>query len=210
MWVVKIDSHGLYIPGSDNPEYEGKESATIVATPTPTDKSFWHPRWTGTWNGDSWVGGEWVEGHENPRPITDFNSYPQSVEEAKKYIQQLIIDLAAKKQEALVEGYSPTEQATWDYKEREAVAYLQTGKMDFCKYLRAEAIAMTGASDEIAIADAVGFLANVIVQKADGLRIASSIISGTRARKWNEVEALGNIKEIMSYPVEQGWEHDLL
>lgn len=137
---------------------------------------------------------------------SELDFYPKTVEEAKSHIQQLIVDLAAKKQEALVEGYSPTEQSTWDYKEREARAYLETGNIEECKYLKAEAIAMTGVTDEIAIGNVTQQLAHVIVSKAEHMRLASSIISGTRARKWNEVEAMLDVKEIMSYPVESGWD----
>lgn len=66
MWSVSIDDNGLYVPGSDDPEYQGVESFHIVTTPIPTDQTFWHPRWTGTWDGKKWVSGEWVEGHEKP------------------------------------------------------------------------------------------------------------------------------------------------
>lgn len=133
--------------------------------------------------------------------------YPQTLEEAKRYMQQLIIDTASIKQEALVEGYSPTEQATWDYKQREAAAYLESGNIEECKYLKAEAVAMTGATDEVTIGNVTQQLAYVIVHKADQLRLASSVIAGIRARKWNEVEAMTDIKEIMNYPVDQRWDY---
>ena len=132
--------------------------------------------------------------------------YPETLEEAKRYMQQLIIDTAAKKQEALVEGYSPTEQATWDYKQREAASFKQTGNIEDCKYLRAEAQATSGATDEETIKLVTQQLADVIIQKSVSLRLASAIISGTRARKWNEVEVMQDIKEIMNYPVNSGWE----
>lgn len=143
----------------------------------------------------------------SPPPTSTLPSLelPLTVEEAKQKMQQQIIDLAAKKQAALVSGYSPTEQATWDFKQREASTYLASGNIEDCKYLRAEAIAMTGASDEVTIGKVTQQLALVIVQKADQLRLASSVISGIRARKWNEVEAMTDIKEIMNYPLYQGW-----
>lgn len=64
MLAVEIDKFGFYIPGSDNPEYQGKETEAIIITPLP--QGLFAPRWVGNWDGDKWVGGEWVEGQTNP------------------------------------------------------------------------------------------------------------------------------------------------
>lgn len=148
----------------------------------------------------------WLEQGNIPiEPDSQLNFYPQTIVEAKKYIQQLIIENAAKKQEALVSEYSPAERDTWDVKEREAREYLETRDITKCKYLRAEAIAMTGANDEITIGNVTQQLAYVIVRKADQLRLASATISGTRSRKFREVDLIADIKEVLDYKVEEGW-----
>ena len=129
---------------------------------------------------------------------------PQTLEQAKLYVQQQIIDLAASKQESLTAGYSPTEQGTWDRKEQEAIAYL-AGEPDKAKYLQIEAAAMAGTSNPQQVEAATAELARVIIERADQLRTASYIISGTRARKWGEVEAIVDIEEVLAYSIEAGW-----
>lgn len=65
MLSVSIDKFGFYIPGSDNPEYEGSETEEVIIAPVP--QGLFAPRWVGNWDGDKWVGGEWVEGQTNPQ-----------------------------------------------------------------------------------------------------------------------------------------------
>lgn len=137
---------------------------------------------------------------------SELDFYPETIEEAKRYMQQLIVDTAAAKQEALVQGYSAAERDTWDFKERLCIKVRETGDLESAKYLKAEAQAMVGTKDEETINHATEQLISKIIIKADKLRLASAIISGTRARKWNEVKNLTDIKEIMNYPVNEGWD----
>lgn len=124
---------------------------------------------------------------------------------AKLQVQQQIIDLASAKQEALTAGYSDTERDTWDRKEQEAQNYLKLRNLADAKYLKAEAQAMAGTDNASTVAAVTEQLALAVISKADQLRFASAVISGTRARKWQEVEALTDITKILNYPVEEGW-----
>lgn len=189
MLAIKIDRNGFYIPGS---EYESELKDGIPQPPN----GFWKPLWDGT----NWVEGATLE------EIGLLTGQPQTVEEIKKVKQQEIISYAATLQESLIAGYSPAERDTWDFKERQARNFLETGDIQSAKYLRAEVIAMTNSTDEVIIANVTQQLANKIVTKADELRLASATISGTRARKCAEITALTDIKEVMNYNVSVGWD----
>lgn len=65
MLSFKIDKFGFYVPGSDNPEYEGSETEEVIITPVP--QGLFAPRWVGTWDGEKWINGEWIEGETNPQ-----------------------------------------------------------------------------------------------------------------------------------------------
>lgn len=130
---------------------------------------------------------------------------PETLPEAKLYIQQQIVSLAYQKQESLGEGYPPTEKNEWGNKEQQSAAFLATGDITLAKYVKIEAIANTGAQTEPEIYAATKFLAEIIVAKADELRTVGALISGTRARKWAEVEAMDDVQQVLDYPVEEGW-----
>lgn len=139
--------------------------------------------------------------------LSDFITSLFDLASAKLQVQQQVVDLAAQKQEALTAGYSDTERDTWDRKEQEAQSYLKYGNLADAKYLKAEAEAMVGSgATDAQVRTAIKQLASVIIQKADQMRLASAVISGTRARKWQEVNQLQTIEQVLAYEVESGWE----
>lgn len=202
MFAAKIDKNKLYIPGSEIFDYTGKETEDTILEPIPS--GLWHPKWEGEWNGEGWVDGRWVEGLTSLE-IAARSGLPQTLPEAKTYIQQQIIELAAQKQERLIAGYSAAERDTWDKKQDEAKAYVDSDGISQAKYLRIEAIAFCGASTESQIRAATMELARTVLRKADELFAVSAAISGTRARKWAEVEAMSDVQKVLGYPVDQGW-----
>lgn len=147
---------------------------------------------------------EWLA-DGNILDLSDRSPPTLSLATAKLQVQQAIIDLAATKQEALTAGYSATEQSTWDRKEQEAKDYLKLGDLANAKYLKAEAAAMAGTSNADVLRAATKELAQAVVDASDNLRLNSGKISGTRARKWRDVEALSTVEEVLAYPVEAGW-----
>lgn len=114
-------------------------------------------------------------------------------------------EIASVKHESLTAGYSNTERDTWESKEREATLLFETNNVGDAKYLAIQAIATTGATSESDILSATKQLGAIVLAKADQLRTISALISGARARKWAEVEALTELEEILSYPVAEGW-----
>lgn len=195
--AVKVNADGFYIPGSEMIVYQGAETDEIILTPIPQDKEWWHPRYNRATR-------TWEEGLEEAQ-IAERTGTPQTLDELKRHTQQQIIDKACEKQESLTQGYSPTEQSSWALKEQEAYRFLSSGLLEDAQYLSVEAIAMSGALRSEEIYAATTDLAKVILSKANQLRTASAQIAGTRARKWAEIEAMGDVEEVKNYLVESGW-----
>lgn len=136
-------------------------------------------------------------------PVEPVQKIP-SLSVAKVKIQSQIIELAAQKQKNLIAGYSQEEQKLWAGKEVEARAILEQG-ISAANYLRTEAISTSGATTEAEIEVAILKLAQTIIQRAEQWRHASHAISGIRAYKWKEVEAMVDIEQVLSYKPQEGW-----
>lgn len=135
------------------------------------------------------------------------NQIPQTINGAKAKVLQQIVDYAASLQAQLVKDYPEQEQKTWEGDEgkvAEGRAILEQG-IAAARYIKAEAIAATGASTPEQIEVATLALAQIIVQKNEEWRSRIGIIAGTRARKYAEVMALTDIAAVQSYPITSGW-----
>jgi hypothetical protein len=69
---------------------------------------------------------------------------PLTLEQFKAQKKQEIIAIASAKQEELVAGFAPPEQASWSRKVAEAKAFLASGVIEDAPMLKAEAIAISG------------------------------------------------------------------
>lgn len=137
--------------------------------------------------------------------LSDRPSEPPTLEAAKATIYQQIIDETARRQDALISGYSYAEATSWDEKEKEAKALVASNDIDQAPYLRVEAITATGATTPEEILSATQALAQRILQKADHLRTQTALIAGNRGKLRSQVEALATVEEVMSFDVNQGW-----
>lgn len=142
--------------------------------------------------------------YEDPAPLP--LPPPPTLEELKEQLKQNIIYEASRRQEALVSGYSSAERNTWDRKEQEAQALLETCDITKARYLSFEAIALSGATSEQEILAATQFLASRVVEAADRLRSKSAKISGNRARLYALTAVLETKEEVESFDYLQGWD----
>jgi hypothetical protein len=76
---------------------------------------------------------------------------PLTLEQFKAQKKQEIIAIASAKQEELVAGFAPPEQASWARKVAEAKTFLASGVIEDAPMLKVEAIAISGATNNTVI-----------------------------------------------------------
>lgn len=121
---------------------------------------------------------------------------PLTLDQAKAQKKQEIIAIAIAKQEELVAGFAPPEQASWGRKVAEAKAFLASGVIEDAPMLRVEAISMSGATNDTAILQYTQGLANKILAKSEAMYSNSAQIAGTRTRLVTQIEAAQTIEEL--------------
>lgn len=113
---------------------------------------------------------------------------PLTLEQAKAQKKQEIIAIAMTKQEELVAGFAPPEQASWVRKVAESKSFLASGKIEDAPMLRVEAIALSGAKKDNVIYQYTQGLAARILQKSEQMYLESAEIAGKRSRLVAEVD----------------------
>lgn len=121
---------------------------------------------------------------------------PLTLEQAKAQKKQEIIAIASAKQEELVAGFAPPEQASWGRKVAEARAFLASGLIEDAPMLRVEAIAMSKATGDTAIFQYTQGLAKKILQKSEEMYLGSAAISGKRTLLVGQIETAKTIEEL--------------
>lgn len=128
--------------------------------------------------------------------LSDRQPDPLTLEQAKEQKKQEIIAIAAAKQEELVAGFAPPEQASWSRKVIEAKALLASGLIIDAPMLRVEAIALSEAKDDKVILKYSKGLAAKILQKSEEMYLNSAAIAGTRTRLLGEAEGAITFEKI--------------
>lgn len=121
---------------------------------------------------------------------------PLTLEQAKAQKKQEIIAIASAKQEELVAGFAPPEQASWARKVAEAKAFLASGLIEDAPMLRVEAIAMTKATGDTVIFQYTQGLAKKILSKSEEMYLNSAAISGKRTLLSVQIEAAKTFEEL--------------
>jgi hypothetical protein len=121
---------------------------------------------------------------------------PLTLEQAKAQKKQSLIAIAAAKQEELVAGFAPPEQASWARKVAEAKAFLASGLIEDAPMLRVEAIAMTNATNNTVIFQYQYGLAKKILSKSEEMYLSSAAISGKRTLLSVQIETAKTIEEL--------------
>jgi hypothetical protein len=121
---------------------------------------------------------------------------PISLDQAKAQKKQEIVSIAAAKQEELVAGFAPPEQASWTEKVGKAKAFLASGKIEDARMLRDEAIAICQSKSDAVILRYTQGLATKVLQKSEQMYSTSAIIAGTRTRLLTAVEAAKTFEEL--------------
>lgn len=137
--------------------------------------------------------------------LSDAEPEPPTLEAAKAIIYQQIIDETARRQDALISGYSYAEATSWDEKEKEAKALVASNDIDQAPYLKVEAIAATGATTPEQVLAATQALAQRILQKSNYLRTQTALVAGRRAKLRSQVDAMLTVEEVLAFDVTQGW-----
>jgi hypothetical protein len=138
---------------------------------------------------------EWEQ--ENGKlDLSDRLVEPQSIEQAKASKKQEIVAIASAKQEELVAGFAPPEQASWGRKVAEAKAFLASGLIEDAPMLRVEAIAMSKATGNTVIFQYTQGLAKKILQKSEEMYLGSAAIAGKRTLFVGQIEAAKTIEEL--------------
>lgn len=138
---------------------------------------------------------EW-EAENGALDLGDHPVDPLTLEQAKAQKKQQIIAIAAAKQEELVAGFAPPEQASWSRKVTEAKAFLASGVIEDAPMLRVEAIALSGATNETVILRYTKGLASKILAKSEEMYLSSAAIAGTRSKLVATIEACHNDEEL--------------
>lgn len=128
--------------------------------------------------------------------LSDRPIEPLSLDGAKVQKKQEIVEIAIAKQEELVAGFAPPEQASWGRKVAEAKAFLASEKIEDAPMLRAEAIAISGAKTESIVLKYTQGLASKILAKSEAMYLDSAQIAGTRTRLLSQVEYCKTIQEL--------------
>lgn len=128
--------------------------------------------------------------------LSDRASSPLSLEQAKAQKKQEIIEIASLKQEELVAGFAPPEQASWARKVGEAKAFLASENIKEAPMLRAEAIAISGAKTESIVLKYTQELAFKILAKSEAMYLESAIIAGTRTKLLTQIEYSKTFEEL--------------
>jgi hypothetical protein len=121
---------------------------------------------------------------------------PVTLDQAKAEKKQEITSIAAAKQEELVAGFAPPEQASWSRKVSEAKAFLASGKIEDAPMLKAEAIAISQSKSDAVIYKYSQGLAAKILQKSEEMYISSAGIAGKRTNLLGGVEAAKTFDEL--------------
>lgn len=128
--------------------------------------------------------------------LSDRPVEPQTLDQAKTQKKQEILAIAMQAQEFLVAGFAPPEQASWGRKVAEAKAFLASGKIEDAPMLKVEAIALSGATNDIVILKYTQGLASKILAKSEAMYLDSAIIAGTRTRLLGQIEAASSIEQL--------------
>jgi hypothetical protein len=128
--------------------------------------------------------------------LSDHPVAPLTLEQAKIQKKQEIIAIASIKQEELVQGFAPPEQASWSRKVTEARAFLASGEIKDAPMLRTEAIAISGATKEAIILKHTQGLATKILQKSEEMYMDSATIAGKRTNLLGQIEVANTPQEI--------------
>lgn len=121
---------------------------------------------------------------------------PESIEQCKASKKQEIVAIASAKQEELVAGFAPPEQASWARKVAEAKAFLASSLIEDAPMLKVEAIAMTGATNNTVIFQYTQGLAKKILSKSEEMYLNSAAISGKRTLLSVQIETAKTIEEL--------------
>jgi hypothetical protein len=121
---------------------------------------------------------------------------PLTLEELKAQKKQELIAIASAKQEELVAGFAPPEQASWSRKVAEAKTFLASGVIEDAPMLKAEAITISGATNNTVILRYTQGLASKILQKSEEMYLGSATIAGMRTKLVGQVEAAKTTEEL--------------
>lgn len=121
---------------------------------------------------------------------------PLTLEQAKAQKKQEIVAIAIAKQEELVAGFAPPEQASWGRKVAEAKAFLASGLIEDAPMLKVEAIAMSKATGNTVIFQYTQGLAKKILQKSEEMYLGSAALAGKRTLLVGQIETAKTIEEL--------------
>jgi hypothetical protein len=121
---------------------------------------------------------------------------PLTLEQLKAQKKQELIAIASSKQEELVAGFAPPEQASWSRKVAEAKTFLASGVIEDAPMLKAEAIAISGATNNTVILRYTQGLATKILQKSEEMYLGSATIAGKRTKLVGQAEAVKTTQEL--------------
>jgi hypothetical protein len=138
---------------------------------------------------------EW-EAENGKLDLSDRPIDPISLDQAKAQKKQEITSIAAAKQEELVKGFAPPEQASWTEKVGKAKAFLASGKIEDAGMLRDEAIAICQSQSDAVVLRYTQGLATKVLQKSEQMYSTSATIAGTRTRLLTAVEAAKTFEEL--------------
>jgi hypothetical protein len=128
--------------------------------------------------------------------LSDRPVEPLTLEQAKASKKQELIAIAAAKQEELVAGFAPPEQASWTRKVAEAKTFLASGLIEDAPMLRVEAIVMSKATGDTVIFQYTQGLAKKILQKSEEMYLGSAAIAGKRTLLVGQIEAAKTFEEL--------------
>jgi hypothetical protein len=138
---------------------------------------------------------EW-EKENGTLDLSDRPVDPITLDQAKNQKKQEIIAIAINKQEELVAGFAPPEQASWARKVSEAKAFLASSLIEDAPMLKVEAIAISGATNNTVIFQYTQGLANKILSKSEEMYLSSATISGKRTNLSAKIEAAKTFEEL--------------
>lgn len=138
---------------------------------------------------------EW-EASKGALDLSDRPIEPQSIEQFKASKKQEIVAIAIQKQEELVAGFAPPEQASWTRKVAEAKAFLASGLIEDATMLKVEAIAMSKATGNTAIFQYTQGLAKKILHKSEEMYLNSAAIAGKRTLLVGQIETAKTFEEL--------------
>jgi hypothetical protein len=138
---------------------------------------------------------EW-EKENGALDLSDRSPDPITLEQAKALKKQEIIEIAAIKQEELVAGFAPPEQASWSKKVSDSEAFLASGKIEDAGMILPEAIAICESKDENVIYRYTQGVAKTVLGKSKQMYAATATIAGTRTRLVEQIKAATTFEEL--------------